>query len=249
MLSCMSLSLPIWISSCGTEDTDPDNSSGNTPDDSLGIMRVADEFGVTVTKSSDGESVVIETDSIPDYKSYYFGSSSANYDASTTPDNPNPNRIIAQGYTLTIPYLPAKKTSSSTTPMGPIGVAVNGVVIYNNQAAPGDSIMNEVETFDTLTGHPTNTGSYHYHIEPTSITNNDSALVGVMLDGFPIYGKKDSDGTTASGLDNCNGHIGVTADFPEGIYHYHITLDTTLSAYFINGNGACNFGTMGSVTQ
>ncbi len=242
----MGLAMPFGFTSCGTES---DDGSSNTADDSLGIMRVADQFSVSVAKSSDGSSVTIETDSIPDYKSYYFGSSSPNYDASTTPSNPNPNRIIAQGYTFTLPYRPAKKASSSATPMGPVGVTTNGVVIYNNQAAPPDNIMNEVATFDTYTGHPTNTGSYHYHLEPTSITNNDSALVGVMLDGFPIYGRKDTDGSTPSNLDNCNGHTGVTQDFPEGIYHYHITLDTTHSAYFINGNGACNFGTMGDVTQ
>ena len=34
-------------------------------------------------------------------------------------------------------------------------------------------------------------------------------------------------------LDACNGHFGLTPDFPQGIYHYHTTMQ--------NGNGDMGF--------
>ena len=36
------------------------------------------------------------------------------------------------------------------------------------------------------------TGSYHYHQDPVCLntTSEDDKLVGVALDGFPIYGPK-----------------------------------------------------------
>ena len=48
---------------------------------------------------------------------------------------------------------------------------------------------------------------------------------------------------TSSDLDAYHGHFGVTADYPNGIYHYHITAD----APYLNGDGF--YGTAGTVTQ
>ncbi|CAF1658260.1 unnamed protein product [Didymodactylos carnosus] len=44
----------------------------------------------------------------------------------------------------------------------------------------------------------------------------------------------------SSDLDTYHGHTGVTADYPNGIYHYHITAD----APYINGSGF--YGTKGT---
>jgi hypothetical protein len=69
-------------------------------------------------------------------------------------------------------------------------------------------------------------------------------LIGFLLDGFPVYGALESGKTLVSAdLDTYHGHTGVTADYPNGIYHYHITAD----APYINGTGF--YGTKGSVTQ
>ena len=48
-----------------------------------------------------------------------------------------------------------------------------------------------------------------------------SALIGFAKDGYPMYASKDTGGATPTGLDSCNGHTGVTTEFPNGIYHYH----------------------------
>ena len=57
-----------------------------------------------------------------------------------------------------------------------------------------------------------------------SITSTSrSTLVGILLDGFPVYGPEEVDGGAPADLDECNGHIHATPEYPEGIYHYHIT--------------------------
>ena len=89
-------------------------------------------------------------------------------------------------------------------------------------------------------------GAYHYHVEPLYLTNakGDEALMGFLLDGFPVYGPKENGVDVSSGsLDAYHGHTHATADFPGGIYHYHISG----SAPYINGDGF--YGTAGTVTQ
>ncbi len=67
---------------------------------------------------------------------------------------------------------------------------------------------------------------------------------GFLLDGFPVYGPKENGLTISNAdLDTYHGHSAVTADYPAGIYHYHITADAT----YINGSGF--YGTKGTVTQ
>ena len=87
---------------------------------------------------------------------------------------------------------------------------------------------------------------YHYHIEPTYLTNkfNDDAFLGLLADGFPVYGPmEDGEMITNDDLDEYHGHIHETADFPNGIYHYHITSEDP----YINGNGY--YGTPGNITR
>jgi hypothetical protein len=46
-------------------------------------------------------------------------------------------------------------------------------------------------------------------------------LIGILVrDGFPIYARKDMDGSYPSNLQN-GINIGTTADFSTAIYHYH----------------------------
>ena len=155
---------------------------------------------VTVTVS--GTNYIFKTSSLPTYKSYYWGSTSSGYENafysnSTGTNYGNPNKILSQSYTITVPITNTSITAPNAA-LGTIGVATNGIAIYNDYAAPGDTLATEYYTFDTAQGHPTNTGSYHYHVEPPKITNTDSALVGIAMDGYLIFGKKHD--TTTSGL-------------------------------------------------
>ncbi len=176
---------------------------------------------VTAVKS--GDNVSITTLNLPNYSSYYWGSSSPYFEAMPSGNSPNPNTIKSQNLVFTIDLTPTANGGTTASGLGPVGVAINGVVIYNNQAAPPDTLTEELVTMDAGTGHPTNTGQYHYHTEPKKLTNDDAKLVGIMRDGFPIYGKREESGALATGLDAAHGHTHATTLFPSGIYHYHVT--------------------------
>jgi hypothetical protein len=187
-------------------------------------------FKCNMTTSVSGNTITISAiTSQPPYKSSYYATTSANYESTMPTGNAvNPNKISAQNNTITMPLSPTVNTTTTASSMGPIGVNVVGVVLYNNAAAPGDSLTTELATMDRGYGHPTNTGSYHNHTEPCKITNNDSNLVGVMMDGFPVIGQKDADGTTPTDLDAAHGHStkALSAALVAGgapTYHYHIT--------------------------
>lgn len=52
-------------------------------------------------------------------------------------------------------------------------------------------------------------------------------MLGVLEDGFPVYANQDINGEIIGDdeLDDCSGHFGPTPEFPDGIYHYHLTAD------------------------
>lgn len=199
------------------------------------------KFSCRVTLTKSGSNVVITTDGQPDYKSAYFATTNACY-ASGFPSgrSANPNTLGSQSISMTIPLSPSNPsdTTGSAMSLGVVGVALNGVVIYSNVAAPGDNIYNEVSTFDKCEGHPAGT-MYHYHTEPTTASNSDANFIGVMRDGYPIYGRYHT-GTTAptlthGGTTTKGGHTGTTVDSSSSVYHYHVNLQTSgsSSAYFI----------------
>jgi len=232
----------ILFSSCKKEDEGVDE---NLPD-------VYQKFYNIDAVYQDGDFVVIETAGIPDHKSpYYTGTEweSDRYEAyaGSNPDFIlNPNRIGEQNFTFRIPLNPSVDAAHSATSLGPIGVALNGVAIFNQYAGPGDDLEEEINTFDHYNGHPTGTKTYHYHIEPTYLTSTlgSSVLIGFLLDGFPVYGPmEDGNLVTNDDLDAYHGHSHATADYPDGIYHYHITSEDP----YINGDGF--YGTSGTVTQ
>lgn len=207
------------------------------------------KFSCRVTLTKSGNNVVIETDSQPDTKSQYFASSDACYEAfSVTGRKTNPNSIAAKSIKVTVPMAGAKAATNSSVSGATIGLAISGVSIFGNFAAPGDNIYDEAETFDKCEGHPEKTGNYHYHSEPTAISQSDAAFVGVMRDGIPVYGRLDADGSTPT-LDTAGGHSGTTVDSPSTpVYHYHVNLQTdgTDTAYFISKGFYA--GTVGACT-
>jgi hypothetical protein len=197
--------------------------------------------GNGVSVSFEGTTAVIRTSDTPDHKSPYWGTSNANYEAPHSGMQINPHVIATQNLTFRITTTPAAATNTSDTPLGPIGISVNGVVFYNQYAAGRQPLTSEIVSFDRYNGHPNPNNQYHYHFEPVAITaSSRSRLIGVLLDGFPVYGPIDSDGSTPSNLDGCNGHTSITADFQGGIYHYH----TTSAVPYISG---CYRGTSGTV--
>ncbi len=200
----------------------------------------------------EGTMVVIKCDGVPDHKSPYFQGTAwaaTKYEAynGTNPLwNQNPNRIATTNLTFKIPLNPVKSATSQATPLGSIGVSLNGVPFYNQYAGPSQPLTNEINSFDQYNGHPQQMGGYHYHVEPLYLTaqKGKSALMGFLLDGFPVYGPQENGVNVGNNqLDAYHGHNHATADFPNGIYHYHITGQDP----YINGSGF--YGVPGTVSQ
>ncbi len=198
-------------------------------------------FESAVSVSVEGSTIALRSNGVPDHPSPYWGVGNALYEAPQAGMIVNPNLIVAQSLVLHVPAAPVVATASDT-PLGPIGMAVNGVAIFNQYAAGRSPLGQEIQTFDRYNGHPQQTGMYHYHVEPLWLTSNHgaSSLIGVLLDGFPVYGPRESDGSVPSGLDSCNGHTHATPDAPGGTYHYHVTA----AAPYISG---CFRGAAGTV--
>ena len=190
-----------------------------------------------------GNNVIVSTADIPNHKSPYFGVGNANYIAPQAGMVPNPSNIGAQTYVLTIPIAPAIAANASDTPLDAIGVALNGVVFFNQYAAGRVALGPEIVSFDQYNGHPAMRNNYHYHWEPLFLTQSSkSVLIGFMLDGFPIYGPQETTGMAPTGLDSCNGHTHATLEYPNGIYHYHVV---SSPPYLVG----CFRGTPGTVTN
>lgn len=205
-----------------------------------------EKFSSNVTVSPNGDSILIETDDVPSHRSPYFQAHDARYEAPRQGMVVNPNRIASQSYRFNLPADPAIAAQPSDNNLDAIGVAINGVVLFNQYAGRTPSgwlpLDQEIQTFDQHNGHPAQRGNYHYHLEPIDLTVSDpAALVGFALDGFPIYGPRDSNGSVPQ-LDSCNGHSGNTVDYPSGRYHYHIT---AVVPYILG----CYRGTPGTVSN
>ncbi|MEC3908343.1 YHYH protein [Tamlana sp. 2201CG12-4] len=214
------------------------------------ISSILSKFeGTGLSYAVNANTVTFTTKDLPDHSSPYWPVSNPLYEAynGTNPNwNQNPNEISEQNIVFTISLNPSEAANKQATGLGPIGISRNGVVFYNQYAGPDQPLTNEIDSFDQWLGHPQRIGQYHYHIEPTYLTQQfgEDAFLGLLADGFPVYGPlEDGEIITSSDLDAYHGHTTVTPDFPEGIYHYHITADDP----YINGNGY--FGTPGNISN
>jgi len=107
--------------------------------------------------------------------------------------------------------------------MGPVGMTITGTLIYDPLDADGENAVEGSgrERFDQYGGHTAPQGQYHYHKIPGSFMYNGETdkLLGVALDGFPIYGPMASDlerNVNNSDLDKCHGR------YVNGKYRYQV---------------------------
>lgn len=238
---------------CSSDESTTQEQAGENPEvtnyDITPILSKFDNIDA-INYTINGNTVTITTTNLPNHKSPYWPTNHPLYEAYNGTNvnfNQNPNTIRTQNITFTIPLHPKEATNKEATRLGPIGISINGVVFYNQYAGPNNQpLTNEINSFDQWNGHPQNAGQYHYHIEPTFLTNQvgKSGFLGLLADGFPVYGPEENGRTiTSADLDEYHGHFGPTEDFPDGIYHYHITMDDP----YINGNGY--FGTPGNISR
>jgi len=206
---------------------------------------------VTITTTAD--SVIIASESLPPHKSNYWGAGSPNYEPFDTSRGSmyfaNPNTLRAQNVKLTIPREPTAAgvtinaaavdgvvmTHMNEYSLGPVGVALDSVALFNPMAAPGDDIEDEKYTFDKHNAHPNDRGAYHYHTTspgPLEVlagkTDIAAELYGVMCDGTFVLGCNELTGAAPSGtLDAQGGHVHDLTDkngtvLAAARYHTHV---------------------------
>lgn len=199
----------------------------------------------SVVKAYDtSTSVVMSTTDIPNHKraSYYAVPDAGVIvpTASTAHVMKDPPK--AQSLSFTIPTKPSYTAKVTDSSLGSIGLMISGAVLYNPYEEDGTKVW----FVDHCNGHPTPMGGmYHHHVGSSCVisqvdaTAGPSHLIGVALDGFPIYGPRDSNGQTVpvASLDRCNGIESPTPEFPNGIYHYVLpnTTDATSSIRCFHG--------------
>lgn len=129
-----------------------------------------------------------------------------------------------------IPLAPAIASTPTAVTDGPVGVAINGVPIFNpcKQGGCQYGDTKALGELDACNGHAGRADDYHYHAAPVCLmatheaTYWDTHPIGWALDGFAILGYHDADGTTAARDDVCGGNTNGNPGLPPG-YAYHVT--------------------------
>lgn len=103
---------------------------------------------------------------------------------------------------------------------GAIALAANGIPIFNPQNNRGE-ISNEIGELDQWGGHCGRADDYHYHAAPLHLqdTVGKGLPIAYALDGYPLYGLTEPDGSAPAQLDAFNGHESAALG-----YHYHASL-------------------------
>lgn len=219
------------------DNSDPNDSGVNsTP------LSAFDEFNTdAVTISFDGDEITIESNGMPNHTSPYWEETHPLYIEPVVAVAQTPGRIGGdRSFSVTLPAAPTLAATSTATGLGPIGIAVTGVPIFNDTEGPNRPLEEMIaETFDYAGAHNGPSG-YHYHVESmdvpenTVLSHDDGKLVGIMSDGFLIYGRKEMDDSYPSDLDESGGHFGVTPHSNgEVIYHYHIVNEFYLGSLIV----------------
>ena len=145
---------------------------------------------------------------------------------------------LAQNFTGTnawkLPLVPAVAATKVAALDGPIGIAVNGVPIFNPckqggcTAGQGGGDTKVLGELDVCNGHSGRADDYHYHAAPLCMMSDqgtaywDTHPLGWALDGYAIFGYRNPDGTTATRDAVCGGTPTNTPNAIGG-YAYHVT--------------------------
>ncbi|MEM8847122.1 MAG: YHYH protein [Bacteroidota bacterium] len=242
--------LILMIFACSSDadsETFEDDTLGEDDDIDVSLSAAFAEFDSNETTIYlDGSDVVIETTGFPNHETVYWGPDSDLYreepDVALTPSIiPN----FDGSATLVVSANPQLASSSTSTSLGIIGIAVSGAAIFNDQEGNGP-LSGAAGSLDWTGGH-IGPSVYHYHLEPKAWSDDDDSLIGILADGFFIYGRKCfATGDYPTDLDASGGHIGITQHLSEPVYHYHIENELYLNQYYVIFPGDYQ-GTPGSI--
>jgi len=147
---------------------------------------------------------------------------------------------------------PTKAASTTAAGGGAIGLIFSGTVLFDPYEATSTVALSDNASYTFTSGGTSYTASFidpcnqhtagmnnsstwHFHGVPTCWTSvvdgtsGPSHIIGIALDGYPIYGGYDINGNavSVSSLDACNGITSATPEFPNGAYHYVLPVNTT----------------------
>jgi phosphatidylethanolamine-binding protein (PEBP) family uncharacterized protein len=135
---------------------------------------------------------------------------------------PLPQRYVGNNaWQIPLHPVPARQPATAKNHFlrGAIALAVNGIPIFNPLNNRGDDsfLFGELDEYG---GHCGRADDYHYHIAPVHLEKQvgQGKIIAYALDGYPIYGYEEPDGSKVTGLDWLNGHKDA-----DGHYHYHAT--------------------------
>jgi len=178
-----------------------------------------------------------------------------------------------EGSSATINICPAQASTTTATSLGAIGYLISGTAMFNpyemNASTPavadnasytftdGTGTQQTAYFLDQCNSH-SNGSTWHAHGNPNCVTSQvdtstgPSHIIGIALDGFPIYGGRDINGNivNVSQLDACNGITSATPEFPSGAYHYVLPIGVTTQYASINCyKGTVSAGTMAAARK
>lgn len=172
-----------------------------------------------------------------------------------------------EGATVTLNDCPSKASATTDTSLGAIGYLISGTAMFNpyemDATTPAladnasytftdSSGAQQTAYFLDQCGSHSNGKTWHAHGNPDCVTSQvdsstgPSHIIGIALDGYPIYGGRDINGNMipVSDLDACNGITSPTPEFPNGAYHYVLPIGVTSKYASIN----CYTGTVSTQT-
>ena len=132
------------------------------------------------------------------------------------------------------PLTPTVAATKVAAVDGPIGIAVNGVPIFNPCKQGGcDPVTGRGDTkvegeLDLCNGHAGRADDYHYHAAPLCMMRDQAAdywdthPLGWALDGYAIFGFNGPNGRPAARDAMCGGNTDAHPNAPAG-YAYHVT--------------------------
>ena len=134
---------------------------------------------------------------------------------------------LEQIVTIFLPKNP--KASEKVTPLrqakfsprSGLGISTNGIRFFPPEPVDRITAFKNIAPLDPKGGHTGFGHEYHYHRAPSVMDSDKSGkVVGFALDGFPVRGPTEADGSTPKKLDSINGH-----DHDGLGYHYHVSND------------------------
>lgn len=154
--------------------------------------------------------------------------------------------VPAPGYSSPVTLSPSRNNNPISIDAA-LGIAVNGVPIYDYTSQGTNALDQYYEKGDTLKtgeldvcgGHSGRGDDYHYHVSPDCMIAkmknkiDPAAIIGWAFDGYPIYRNTNPDGSAiAKGkLDVCNGQ-------PDPVFgmRYHTSTTPPYIIQCLDGN-------------